>query len=345
MSIETRPGLLVATPAARYATWLAAGLLWPALACGQTQTDTPEVSNTLAASQGATPATDQPDAPGIHFNDLLMPFKMPVALLTDTMEDLSDIFGKGYQLGMAMVASPEKPGQSSLSFKAKPVMSFQYGRLRITSSMGGLIERRGGGNNRTLGFSLALWDTERWSTGVSLRTDGGRDPDKDDPVLQYLSPVRPTLRGRASARYRITHEWSLGTGLSFDMLGRGGGTTGGLDLGYGVPIAPGWRASASAGLSAADPTYMRSYYGISEQVSAASGGQLARFRPHEGLQAASLGAALSWQLHPNWRLGVSGSASQLLDQAARSPVTLSSFSYSVAVGIVFQSRRHLDDND
>jgi outer membrane scaffolding protein for murein synthesis (MipA/OmpV family) len=147
------------------------------------------------------------------------------------------------------------------------------------------------------------------------------------------------------ARYRITHQWSWGNSVSVDLLGHKGGTIYSTDLGFGTALAPDWRFSAGVGLGLADRTYMSSYYGVSEASAAASGGLLSPYHPKPGPQAVSASAALTWQVHPNWRVGTSVSATQLLEQAQRSPVTAAAFNYNMALGVVFQSRRAPLDDD
>ena len=68
--------------------------------------------------------------------------------------------------------------------------------------------------------------------------------------------------GRVSATYLLTSRWSLGSTLSFDLLGRGSDLiwTNGPDYRYRL-----WRDSelrAAAGVTYGNATHLNSYYGV-----------------------------------------------------------------------------------
>lgn len=243
-----------------------------------------------------------------------------------------------YQLGLALSTGPTYSGASSMGVNLRPVSYLQWGRLRLSSSVAGLVEGPSDAG-RSSGASLSLTESARWSTGVGLRTDRGRSS-ADDPRLAGLPDVKPTLRGRAYAAYRFEGRADDSRGasltLSTDLLGRGGGTVLSLDLSRQVRWTPAWRWSHGLGLNLADGIYMRSYHGVSAEAAVATG--LPAYRPGAGLADLHAGTGVTWRLDPRWRVGGSVNLGWQMGPAAASPLTQRRFGYGLALGLVYISQ-------
>lgn len=243
-----------------------------------------------------------------------------------------------YQLGLATSYSPNYPGSDHMGWGARPVVSLQWGRLRITSSQANLIEGPADGS-RAAGASLSFVESARWSSGVALRYDNGRDSDKD-PHLLGLPPVRNTLRARLYGRYTFEgtaeDRRSVGATLNSDVLGREGGSTLSLDLSRRLALSPELRWTQGVGITAADATYLRSHHGVSAAAAQASG--LPVYVPGAGLVDVHVGTGLTWRLHERWRVGGTLGVSHLLGPVADSPLTFRRTSLSLVLGLVYISR-------
>ena len=258
---------------------------------------------------------------------------MPVTEAPASATPLASNFG--YQLGFAAVNGPVYAGASANDTSYKPVWSLRYGRFRLTSSRASLIERDRG-QGVIPGASVELGEFSRWRFDAALRVDSGRNS-SDSPRLIGLPDIETTVRVRLTANYKVSADTSLDICLASDLLGRGGGTTLGMDLTRRMEIAPGWRWSLGSGLGLADATYMRSYHGI-PPASAAVMGQPA-YVPGAGLHDLRVGTGLTWQVAPNWRLGSMLVWNHLLGPAADSPLTEQSNGVTLTLGLVYSGGR------
>jgi outer membrane scaffolding protein for murein synthesis (MipA/OmpV family) len=237
-----------------------------------------------------------------------------------------------YLLGLNVSLGPEYPGADKQRLKARPLWAYQKGRFRIsTGAAGGLLDLGGAASGP--GASAELLRSDRLRLGVALRIDQGRDS-ADSDRLRGVPDVRATLRGRVYASYALSGGWSLGAAVSQDLLGRQGGISLGLDLGYSARLGPLTTWQAGAGLSLGDRRYMRSYFGISERVAASSG--YAVFDPGNPLRDVHAGLGFRHGLSRHW-LSFGGIVySRLLADAAASPLTRARGSSAVSLGLAYR---------
>lgn len=244
-----------------------------------------------------------------------------------------------YQIGVAVSWRPTYAGSTRMDLGARPVLSLQWGRFRITSSQAGLVEGPPDGSSAA-GAGVALVDNARWSSGAVLRVDNGRAA-SDDPRLAGLPEVRRTVRGRFFARYTLdgaaADQRALGASLSTDLLNRQGGTTVSLDASRRVQLAPSVRWTHGIGVSAADGVYMRSHYGVPASVAPNVG--LRAYEPGAGLVDLHLGTGLIWRVHERWRVGGALTVARLLGPALASPLTQGRMSHGVVIGLAYISGR------
>lgn len=238
-----------------------------------------------------------------------------------------------YLLGVSVASRPEYDGASARQTKFKPLWAFQWGRWRISTSGGSALlgfGREGGG----AGASTLLVDRDKLRLGVSLRVDSGRSSG-DASTTQGLPDVRRTLRARLYANYSLTPDLNLGANLSQDLLGRKGGLTAGIDLGWRFYRSPTLEWASGIGLSAADAQNMRSYFGVPESAVVASGKPA--YTPGAGLRDLHAGVSFTKPLSKHWFAFGGVGASRLLGPVADSPLTQQRNGSYANVGIAWRN--------
>ncbi|RZL33848.1 MAG: hypothetical protein EOP35_17005, partial [Rubrivivax sp.] len=155
-----------------------------------------------------------------------------------------------YLIGAAVAVGPEYDGATRYKARFKPSWAVKFGRIRIAAGGGsGLLGfgRNGAGD----GASTQLVESDRWRLGLSLRVDSGRDSG-DAGTTRGLPDVKRTLRARLYANYSLAPDWNLGASLSQDVLGRKGGLTGSVDLGWRFHRSESTEWTTGIGVSFAD---------------------------------------------------------------------------------------------
>lgn len=252
---------------------------------------------------------------------------------TDTVEPPPPDGRLTYALGGALIAAPTYAGGSSTDLKPRPLWALRYGRLRLSGARSsGLLARPGDAGS---GASADLIDEPRWRLGTSLRIDQGRNAG-DDPALQGLPEIRRTLRGRLYASFDLAGRWSAGVGYGRDLLGRVGGGTANAGLAYALPLAPGIDATLDLGLNLADGRYMRTYYGVTPEVAAATG--RTAFTPRAGVMDWHLGLSARAPMGGRWTLIGGLGLSRLQGDAAASPLTSTRTGATATVALAWRSR-------
>lgn len=238
-----------------------------------------------------------------------------------------------YLLGASVASRPEYDGASTRQTKLRPLWAFQWGRWRISTSGGSAIlgfGRDAGG----AGASTLLIDSSRLRLGVALRMDSGRDSG-DATTTQGLPDVKRTLRARLYANYSLAPDWNLGANLSQDLLGRKGGLTGGLDLGWRFYRSPTLEWASGIGISVADATNVRSYFGVPESAVAATGKPA--YAPGGGLRDLHAGVSFTRPLSKHWFVFGGAGGSRLLGPAADSPLTQQRNGTYANVGVAWRN--------
>jgi len=238
-----------------------------------------------------------------------------------------------YLLGASLSAAPEYDGASRQKFKVRPLWAIRFGRIRISTS-GGSALLGFGRENVGAGASAQLVESAKWRVGVSLRFDSGRNSG-DARTTQGLPDVKRTLRAKFSATYTLTPDWNISGSLSQDMLGRGGGLTAGLDLGWRFYRSESTEWTTGVGLSAANALNMRSYFGVPASAAAASGKPA--YEPGAGLRDVHIGVGVKHALDQHWFVFGSAGASQLLGPAADSPLVEKRGGYGASFGVAWRN--------
>ena len=242
--------------------------------------------------------------------------------------------GLTYALGLAVIDAPTYAGGAGRELKLRPLWSVRYGRFRLSGArssglLGAATAERGSG------ASADLVETDRWSLGLGLRFDNGRQPG-DDPALAGLPEIRQTLRGRLNGGLNLGGGFSTSLSYSADLLGRDGG--GQLGWGLGYRWAPWPQASASLGVGAtwADRQHMQTHFGIAPEVALRTG--RTAHVAGGGLLDVHAGATLQVPLRGRWTLVGGLALAQLQGDAAASPLTRRAFGATASVALAWRSR-------
>ncbi|NCT85371.1 MAG: MipA/OmpV family protein [Comamonadaceae bacterium] len=221
-----------------------------------------------------------------------------------------------YLLGVSVADRPEYDGASTRQTKIRPLWAVQWGRWRISTS-GGSALLGFGRDGAGAGASTLLIDRSRLRLGLSLRVDSGRSSG-DASTTQGLPDVKRTLRARLYANYSLAPDWNLSANLSQDLLGRKGGLTAGVDLGWRFYRSATLEWAAGAGLSAGNAQNLRSYFGVPESAVASSGKPA--YEPGGGLRDLHAGVSFTRSLSKHWFAFGGVGANQLLGPVADSPL-------------------------
>jgi outer membrane protein len=187
---------------------------------------------------------------------------------------------------------------------------------------------------RESGASATLAESGRFHLSASLRVDKGRDG-ADAPILVGLPSVRSTLRARVSGGYALTERWSVGAGISQDILGRDGGAQLSTSLGYVWPVTNQTKVTIGAGASLGDRKYLRGHFGVPE----GGASPLPAFSPGAGLYSVDAGAEIMSAVNRHWVVFGAARVSQLTADARRSPLTVEPVGYSLSLGLAYRCCR------
>lgn len=195
--------------------------------------------------------------------------------------------------GGAMVA-PDWDGSNTYVVSPMPIIGLKFLRSPLT-----------GAPSSDTGFGVA--PSFRW---LSKRSFGAGS------ALAGLPGVAEALEAGLTIDYTDTNFRAFAS-LRQGMGGHHGQIAElGLD-GIAHPL-PQLTLEAGPRVSFASADYMRTYWGVSPAVSAATG--VAAHDPGGGYRGAGLGAKATWQIDPRWFVQAKTEWTHLSDAAARSPV-------------------------
>lgn len=242
-----------------------------------------------------------------------------------------------YVLGAVVSNGPDHAGSDRRSSHLGLAWAVEYGRFRLSTSRGSTLMGHGL-EQREAGATAILAETDRFSLSASLRLDQGRD-ESDSPRLSGLPEVRSTVRARVSAGYAITPRWSVGAGLSQDILGRDGGAQLNTSVSYTLPVTQQTRMVFGAGASFGDRTYVRTRFGVPATAGGAGASRLPAYEPGGGLYSVDLGVDVMTALNRHWVVWGGLGVSQVQSDARRSPLTVRPTAYTASLGLAYRCCR------
>ena len=295
----------------------------PAFAASQAAAPVDRPSAPAAAASAAGPAAAQAGAP---------PAAAPPAASASQPQPLAfkDWKWEG-AVGPVVNVAPDYSGASTRKVSWTPGYYIRYGRL-TASNIGGFVTRRNT-DDIFQGLGLDLKRDDRVRYNATLRIDNGR---KSSEVrgLEGIEDVKRTLRARFSATWQVEPAWKVASGLNVDLLGHGGGNV--LDLGatHDRRWSEATTWSLGAVVTAGDARYMRSWFGVSENSSAATGKPV--YQPGAGLRDVSFSSGWRTEIGQDWIVLWGGSIGRLLGPAAASPLTASASEWRVYAAVAWR---------
>jgi outer membrane protein len=169
------------------------------------------------------------------------------------------------------------------------------------------------------GLGAYVFRDNRFAWALMLNADWGRD-EGDNPRLRGLGDLDITPQLGTEMSWRAL-PWLTFTADAYQALDGGGhdGLWGNIGFSGRWPVAKNFSLRADTGIRWASDSYMGNVFGVSAAQSARSG--LARYNPDSGVMAWQAGAALDFNLTPNWFVSPTVRYTGLLNGAADSPIT------------------------
>lgn len=235
------------------------------------------------------------------------------------------------QSALTLVTSwgPDYIGASNSGLSVRPGFLVRYGRWTLSSN-GSFAANPDKDEDQPQGLTFNTFgDNNDWLR-LSLRIDSGRRS-KGVEGLSGIDDVPRTVRMRISGHIDVGHGWALTPGANIDLLNRGVGHTLDMSLSRDWMIAPRWKLTTNTGLTWGSRQYMRSYFGVTQEESAASG--YAPFEAGAGFRDAWVGSGLRFDISPRWVATANVSARRLLGPAADTPITRSRTSWGASAGV------------
>ncbi len=232
-------------------------------------------------------------------------------------------------VGFVANNGPPYPGSARRDTGITPGLALRWGRVSLASRSAFSVRGTEAGTGGGLRVELA--DGERLRAGLGLRIDSGRR-ESDSPELLGQGDIRRTLRLRLSVSYRLHDGWRLRSTAAVDALGRGGGLLGELQVARDLPLTPSLGANATLSLGWGDRRHLQTYYGVTPEQAARNGNPVTTLSA--GLRDLSFSLGLRQALAPRWAVFGGVAVSQLVGQAADSPLTREPGSWGMNLGLV-----------
>ncbi|KVZ49667.1 hypothetical protein WL18_05110 [Burkholderia ubonensis] len=205
--------------------------------------------------------------------------------------------------GPGLFVSPRYPGSRDLRVFPYPALDISYDD-RIFSQ-----------GPDVLGVNVLRGDD--YHVGAAITLDFVSRHESDDPRLHGLGNVNAGPKLKLFADYTV---WMFTGSVAMyqDIAGHHQGKTVLTDLYASLP-AGGWLFSAGPGFTWADAVYTRTFFGVSNQQSAASG--LPAYHTGAGIRDVHLNGYVSYDFSKHWVGSVAVTLGRLQHHAASSPIT------------------------
>ncbi|WP_374125989.1 MipA/OmpV family protein [Sphingomonas sp. 28-62-11] len=209
-------------------------------------------------------------------------------------------------VGPGVLAIPRFPGSDGLRVLPVPQLDIRYKNQFFASIQSGI------------GYNLL--NTRRWRAGPILRPDFGRTR-SDIAVFPGLNKINiaPEFGGF------LTYQPSFFTSVQLEVRQAVGGHDGlvaDLTLRK-IALKGKWTLGYGGRVRFADATYLRAYHGVTPAQSITSG--LQAYRPGASFTDVGVSGFASRRIGGNWSVNAFGSYARLIADAARSPISKSTF--------------------
>lgn len=225
---------------------------------------------------------------------------------------------------------PDYIGSSHQGLGVRPGFLLRYGRWTLSSN-GSFAANPDKDENQPRGLTFNTFGNDDDWVRVSLRVDSGRRS-KDTDGLRGIDDVPRTIRMRIYGHIALGDSgWGVTPGVNIDLLNRGVGHTFDMNLSKDWRLAPKWKLTTNTGLTVGSGQYMRSYFGVTPEESAASGYRV--YRAKAGLRDVWVGTGIRYDISPRWVATANVSAQRLLGSAEDAPMTQSRTNWGASAGV------------
>jgi outer membrane scaffolding protein for murein synthesis (MipA/OmpV family) len=220
--------------------------------------------------------------------------------------------------GLSAAYAPRYDGGSDRHLQIGPSFDVRYGDLAFAATGEGI------GVNALRG--------KNYRSGLAISFDLGRRA-QDSNDTQGLGNINVAPELKFFAEYLI-----FPVMLRADVRHAFGGYRGWIgDFSAYMPVYGTKKFYVFVGPSVtfADNHYMSSYFGVTPTQSADSG--YSQFSAHAGLKSVNAAGSATWMVTDHWLLNIIAGGQRLMDDAARSPLSLDRINYSTTftVGYTF----------
>ncbi|MEI6002772.1 MipA/OmpV family protein [Paraburkholderia bengalensis] len=205
--------------------------------------------------------------------------------------------------GPGLIVTPQYPGSHELRYIPYPALDISWND-RVFSQGPDVL-------------GLNVLRGENYHVGTSISLDFQSRQEKDDPHLHGLGDVDSSAKLKVFADYTV---WAFTGSIALyqDISGHGQGKYVTTDLYASLP-AGGWLFSFGPGFTWADALYTRTFFGVSERQSAASG--LPAYNTSSGIRDVHLNGYASYDISRHWVASVAVTLGRLQHYAGGSPIT------------------------
>jgi MipA family protein len=221
-------------------------------------------------------------------------------------------------IGPSLIGYPEAPGSSRTKVEAIPGIDFysSWGLFASTDiGLGWNFSNRG-----DLQYGVRLWPVF------------GRDDDRSRE--RGLRDIGTRLGKGLFLNYAPWEFLTLQTGVMGGSGSRGDGIQAEAGATIGAPIGSSTLVGLTLGATWANAPYMRTYYGVSAEESAAGG--LPTFQPRSGWMDVNLALVGETKINDRWKISGQVLGARLTRDARNSPVTDSRVQTSFSLTLWYQ---------
>ncbi|PRX30862.1 outer membrane scaffolding protein for murein synthesis (MipA/OmpV family) [Paraburkholderia sp. BL18I3N2] len=221
-------------------------------------------------------------------------------------------------VGPGVVITPKYPGSRQLSYIPFPALDISYDDRFFSQGPD------------VLGVNVLRGPA--YHVGAALSFDFQLRKESDDPRLHGLGDVD----GGPKLKLFADYTWWAFTGsvaLYQDIAGHHQGTTVSTDVLASAPVG-GWLFSVGPGFTWANGTYTRTFFGVSDQQSAASG--LPAYSTSAGVRDIHMNAMVTYDFSRHWNGSVAATFGRLQHDAANSPITEKRFEINTLASVNYK---------
>ncbi|WP_158240778.1 MipA/OmpV family protein [Telmatospirillum siberiense] len=189
-------------------------------------------------------------------------------------------------------------------------------RYHFTPIPYGSVSYSGLGSIGPEGLGANIVKSGGFRAGLLVGYTSGRD-ENDDPHLQGLGNISGSLQMGGYAAYQW-QGFEVRTKVLQAVTHSGNGLVGSVGVTYALHPATDWMVKVGPQLSFADSDHMKRYFGVTGTQSRNSG--LSTYTANGGLNDISVGANATYQISPHWLLFGIAKVSELVGDAADSPI-------------------------